>query len=102
MTSNLVGTLVMVGALFLFTLYWNKLHPETPSSMIRIIGEQLFLTHSPSLAQVGTIVQKTFSEDKYYRVSNVIEVTPTALINGGTSRCWDVYGVYGPELTKED
>ncbi len=44
-----------------------------------------YLTHTPSLAKVGNI-----SNDGK-RITHVKELIPTALNNGGRSRCWGVF-----------
>ena len=43
-----------------------------------------FLTHTPKLTKIGRI-------HKGKEVWHSRELTPTALINGGRSRCWAVY-----------
>lgn len=91
--------LIIVGAYFLASTDPLKLR-----KVLERFSKQkhLFHTHSESLAHVGATVQKSFTEDKYYRVTKVVELIPTGLINGGFARCWSVFGVYDPNLTAID
>lgn len=52
------------------------------------LTKPLCLTHSPSLAKLG---EHEFM-GKRRIVEYVKELRPTALIDGGTARCWAIYG----------
>lgn len=56
----------------------------------------LYLTHSRELARLGR--HKLMDEE--YVVHTIKELEPTALINGGTARCWAVWG-YKAQSSKE-
>jgi len=52
------------------------------------LTKPLYLTHSPSLAKLG---EHEFMGERQI-VEYVRELMPTALVDGGTARCWAIYG----------
>jgi len=58
--------------------------------LCHILGltKPLYLTHSSTLTKLG---EHEFMDERQI-IEHVKELVPTGLINGGTARCWAVYG----------
>lgn len=58
--------------------YWREYKARNSDKM-------LFLTHTPNAFQAGNVHDGNV-------ITRLVQVGPTALINGGRAPCWEVYG----------
>ena len=71
-----VGSLI---AIAIVSLHYYRKHKSRRSD------KMIFMTHNPQAYHPGNVHEATI-------ITRIVQVEPTALVNGGRAPCWYVYG----------